>query len=142
METIQKRNTEYTRDLLKKEKKEMKLTYLQVNNLYEFMNMLIQNNVSVPMKTGFKLLYNLQQLNPLYLMAQQKYNNVINSIDEDTEDKNKKIDEELDKIKDDEVPAEFNGMFFNPKEFDGYRFSIEQINVMIPLLKVGQNEEI
>ena len=120
----------------------MKLTYLQVNNLYEFMNMLIQNNVSVPMKTGFKLLYNLQQLNPLYLMVQQKYNNVINSIDEDVEDKNKKIEEEVDKIKDDEVPTDFNGMFFNPKEFDGYRFSIEQINVMIPLLKVGQNEEI
>lgn len=120
----------------------MKLTYLQVNNLYEFMNMLIEQNVSVPMKTGFKLLYNIQQLNPLYMLVQQKYNNIIESIDDDIEDKNKAIQEEMDKIKDEEVPADFTGLMFNPKEFDGYRFSIEQTKIMIPLLKVGQNEEI
>ena len=55
----------------------MKLTYLQINNLYEFINYLINNNICIPIKTGYKLLYNLQELMHLKTEVKKEYNEII-----------------------------------------------------------------
>lgn len=120
----------------------MKLTYLQINNLYEFINYLINNNICIPMKTGFKLLYNLQELMPLYTEVQKEYNEIIASIDNSEKNKDDLIKEAIKKIENKVLDKEYNPLYFNPKEFDGYRFSFNQIQLFLPLLKVGQNEDI
>lgn len=110
----------------------MKLTNKQVCDILVILNAFVEQDAAVTASCGFKIYYNVQELNKLYQTYQQELSNMHYESDEE-----KQKNEELLLMA--ENPVEFNPIMFNIKDFGSLLFKMSQIAILLPVLNIGQN---
>ena len=124
----------------------MKLNFLEINNLYEVLELIIETNeIAISLENGYKILKDKEILEPSYKEILELKENIINEASEkkisDAEKANF-IKEKLQQITDNEINIKnFSDLLLiNVNALDGYLFNFNQIKALMPILEYnGQN---
>ena len=124
----------------------MKLNFLEINNLYEVLELIIETNeIAISLENGYKILKDKEILEPSYKEISELKENIINEASEkkisDAEKANF-IKEKLQQITDNEINIKnFSDLLLiNVNALDGYLFNFNQIKALMPILEYnGQN---
>lgn len=124
----------------------MKLNFLEINNLYEVLELIIETNeIAISLENGYKILKDKEILEPSYKEILELKENIINEASEkkiSEAERTNFIKEKLQQIADNEINVKnFSDLLLiNVNVLDGYLFNFNQIKALMPILEYnGQN---
>lgn len=124
----------------------MKLNFLEINNLYEVLELITETNeIAISLENGYKILKDKEILEPSYKEILELKENIINEASEKKISEAERanfIKEKLQQITDNEINIKnFSDLLLiNVNVLDGYLFNFNQIKALMPILEYnGQN---
>lgn len=124
----------------------MKLNFLEINNLYEVLELITETNeIAISLENGYKILKDKEILKPSYKEILELKENIINEASEKKISEAERanfIKEKLQQITDNEINIKnFSDLLLiNVNALDGYLFNFNQIKALMPILEYnGQN---
>ena len=124
----------------------MKLNFLEINNLYEVLELITETNeIAISLENGYKILKDKEILEPSYKEILELKKNIINEASEKKISEAERanfIKEKLQQITDNEINIKnFSDLLLiNVNALDGYLFNFNQIKALMPILEYnGQN---
>lgn len=124
----------------------MKLNFLEINNLYEVLELIIETNeIAISLENGYKILKDKEILESSYKEILELKENIINEASEKKISEAERanfIKEKLQQITDNEINVKnFSDLLLiNVNALDGYLFNFNQIKALMPILEYnGQN---
>ena len=124
----------------------MKLNFLEINNLYEVLELITETNeIAISLENGYKILKDKEILEPSYKEILELKKNIINEASEKKISEAERanfIKEKLQQITDNEINVKnFSDLLLiNVNALDGYLFNFNQIKALMPILEYnGQN---
>lgn len=124
----------------------MKLNFLEINNLYEVLELITETNeIAISLENGYKILKDKEILDPSYKEILELKENIINEASEKKISEAERanfIKEKLQQITDNEINVKnFSDLLLiNVNALDGYLFNFNQIKALMPILEYnGQN---
>ena len=124
----------------------MKLNFLEINNLYEVLELITETNeIAISLENGYKILKDKEILEPSYKEILELKENIINEASEKKISEAERanfIKEKLQQITDNEINIKnFSDLLLiNVNAIDGYLFNFNQIKALMPILEYnGQN---